>query len=133
MATAEKVNKSKVVRAYIKAHRKAMPLDISAAMKEQGIEISPSAVSNIKFLMKHKAAKKPGSRGRKKATASSNGQDKAPVKRKMKRGRRRKALAVAAPESISLSALIAAKEVVEKLGSIGAVKEAVAALEKLGG
>ncbi|HVC98645.1 MAG TPA: hypothetical protein VND64_33570 [Pirellulales bacterium] len=55
----EKVNKSAAVRKYLKANRKSMPKDVSAAMKEQGIDVSPSMVSVIKFnMMKKRAAKR---------------------------------------------------------------------------
>lgn len=124
-----KVNKSEEVRKYQKAHRKATPTEVSAALKEKGIDVSPQAVSTIKFNM---LAKRKARKEKKAAEASSNGHGKPTVKRKMKR-RGRKAKATVAPEMISLDALIAARDVVAKLGGIGAVKEAVAALEKLGG
>lgn len=128
IATA-KVNKSEEVRNYQKAHRKATPTEVSAAMKEKGIEVSPQFVSTIKSNM---LAKRKARKAKKAAAASSNGKATAPAKRKLKR-RGRKAKSTAAPDMISLDALIAARKVVQELGGIGPLKEAVAALEKLGG
>jgi len=53
-----KVNKSAMVRDYLKTHKNAKPKEIVAALKEQGIEISPNMVSIIKAKAKVKRAKR---------------------------------------------------------------------------
>lgn len=52
----QKVNKSAAVREYFKAHKKAMPKEVVAALKEQGIDVSPNMVSMIKAKAKVKRA-----------------------------------------------------------------------------
>jgi len=64
-ANSEKpVNKTKAVRDYWKAHRKATNKEISEALGKQGIEISPNYVAGIKTASKKKrrAVKKVGVR-----------------------------------------------------------------------
>ena len=48
MAKKQKVNKSKAVREYLKAHRQATNSEIAAALTKQGIKITPNHVANIK-------------------------------------------------------------------------------------
>jgi len=61
-----KVNKSAAIRDYLGAHRDAKPKEVVAALKEQGIDVSPNVVSIVKAKLKVKSAR----RGAKKATAS---------------------------------------------------------------
>ena len=68
--TSGDVNKSKAVREYIAAHRKAKPRQIVEAMKAQGIVVTANYASNIKSTMKRK--KRKGGPG-KAAAAATNG------------------------------------------------------------
>ena len=52
----KKVNKSAAIRTYFKAHKKAMPKEVVAALKAQGIEVSPNMVSMVKATAKVKKA-----------------------------------------------------------------------------
>jgi hypothetical protein len=59
MAKKQKVNKTKAVKEYLKAHPGAMSGDIAAALNKQGIELTPGYVANIKTKLKvRRAAKK---------------------------------------------------------------------------
>lgn len=51
-----KVNKSALVREYLKGHKRARPKEIVAALKEQGIDVSPNMVSMIRAQSKVKRA-----------------------------------------------------------------------------
>jgi len=186
----EKVNKSAAVRKYLKANRKSMPKEVSAALKEQGVDVSPSMVSTIKFNMMKKreanrkekaiaaakAAKKSARMA--KPAASTNGSTgtkadqirevaggmEKPVRPRdvvaalkargvevlhtqvsqvlakmgMKRKRGRKAAAGGAAPAVAANSaglnindLVAAKKLVEQVGSIEKVREALAALARL--
>jgi len=50
--------KSAAIREYMAAHKNAMPKEIVAALKEQGIIVSPNLVSIIRGKKKVKEAKK---------------------------------------------------------------------------
>jgi hypothetical protein len=100
------VNKSQAIRDYLKANRKAMPKAVVEALKAQGIEVSSQMVSTVKFNM----SKKKG--GKKRAAAASKS-------------------SAGNGEMISVSALLDAKKLVEKLGSIEKTKAALDALSKL--
>jgi arginine repressor len=59
MAKKQKVNKTQAVRDYLKDHPKAMSGEIAAALKKQGIKITPKQVANIKAkINKARTAKK---------------------------------------------------------------------------
>lgn len=86
-----------------------MPKAISDALQARGIDVSPNFVSNIKFQMGQK-----------------------------KRGRWTAPVATAAAPSqadeakqISLSALVGAKKLVQKVGSADAAKRAITAFAQL--
>jgi hypothetical protein len=103
-APAEKVSNSQAVRDYLQANPKALPKQTVEALAEQGIEVSRTLVSQIKFKMKPKKR-----RGRKKAARGAKpGGDK-----------------------IALSSLITAKKMAEQLGGLEKAKAALAALAKL--
>ena len=51
-----KVNKSAAVRDYLKGHKQAKPKEVVAALKEQGIDVSPNMVSMIRAQSKVKRA-----------------------------------------------------------------------------
>ena len=101
------VNKAQTVRKYLKEHRDALPKDVSEALKGQGIDVTPNYVSNIKFQLGLK-------KRRKKAAASGAAAAEMP-----------------AGDAISLSALLEAKKLVEKLGSAEVAKQAILALAQL--
>jgi arginine repressor len=59
MPTKQKVNKSKAVREYLKAHPQTTSGEIAAVLTKQGIKISPNYVANIKSKLKvRRAARK---------------------------------------------------------------------------
>jgi hypothetical protein len=104
-SSAPEINKSQAIRAYLKAHRGAKPLAVVEALKAQGIDVSAQTVSTVKFNMKQKKGK-----GRKRAAGAE---------------------APANGETISLSALLEAKKLVNKVGSLEKVKTALKALDSL--
>ena len=58
MAKSKETNKSEAVREYLKAHPKAMSTEIAAALSDQGIDIKPGYVANIKTKLKRKRSAK---------------------------------------------------------------------------
>ncbi len=50
--------KTAAIKEYMAAHKSAMPKEIVAALKEQGVEVSPNLVSIIRAKMKVKGARK---------------------------------------------------------------------------
>jgi len=52
-----KVNKSAAIRDYLAGHKDAKPKEVVAALKEQGIEVSPNVVSIVKAKVKVKSAR----------------------------------------------------------------------------
>ena len=102
------VNKTQAVRNYLKEHRGALPVAVSEALKAQGVDVDPKYVSNIKFQMGIK-------KRRKKAAA--------PVAA---------AETTVPKDAISLSALVEAKKLAAKLGSVETAKRAIMALAQLG-
>ena len=53
-----KVNKSQAIRDYLGVNKNAMPKDIVAGLKEQGVEVSPNMASMVKAKMKIRRAKR---------------------------------------------------------------------------
>ena len=51
-------SKSDAIRNYMAAHKAAMPKEIVAALKEQGISVSPNLVSILRAKQKVKSARK---------------------------------------------------------------------------
>ena len=47
-----RVNKTQLVREYLNQQPNAMPKEVSEALKEQGVEISPQIVSQIKYQLR---------------------------------------------------------------------------------
>jgi hypothetical protein len=104
-APAEKVNKSQAIRDFAEANPTVGPTDTAAALTEQGLDVSPAMVSQVKSKMKQK-----------------------------RRGRRRKKAAAPtqpAGETFELSTLVKAKKLAEQMGSIDKAQAALAALVKL--
>jgi len=101
-----KVNRSQAIRDYLAKNAKASANEIKEALAKEGIQVSDSLISAVKY-------KKPkGKRGKKRgrpAGAASNG------------------------AAISIDSLVAAKKMVDQLGGIEAAEKAIAVLKKLGG
>ncbi|HVX13822.1 MAG TPA: hypothetical protein VHC22_21750 [Pirellulales bacterium] len=93
------------------------PRDVIAALAEQGIEATRAQVSQV---LKSMGMRPRGRRGAKRAAAATH---------HVKTGPRR--MPAAASASISLADLLAAKRLVNQIGSIELAKEAVDALAKL--
>ena len=105
--SARGVNKSQAIRDHLAANPQATPNEIVAALKQQGIKVSPGLASNIKYTSGRAGGKKrrgrPPGRGR---TIAANG-------------------------ALSVTDLIEAKRVAEQLGGIEQAKQALATLEAL--
>ena len=117
-ATSAKVNKSQAVRDYLAKNAKATPKDVSAALKEQGLDVPPSYVSIVKFQMK----KSKGNAKAKKAEPASE----APAKEK-------KAAPRQVSDKFSIETLLQAKKLSDSLGGVEAARRALEALSKLMG
>lgn len=110
MAKKSKVNKSEAVRDYAAAHPNAKPAEIAAAMAEMGIQVTPQAVSTIKYqASKKKGAPKRRGRPRKTAVAKST----------------------AAPARGTVTDLMAAKQLADQVGGVEKAKNLLDALAKL--
>jgi hypothetical protein len=53
MPKKKRVNKSKLVLGYLEEHPNALPMAVTLAMKEQGVAVKPSYVSNIRSKVRH--------------------------------------------------------------------------------
>ena len=102
MGKKRKVNKTQLVKDYLAENPAAPPKDVAAALKGQGVSVTPAYVSTIKSSMKAKPRKKVA---RKKRAATG--------------------------DKISLSALLEAKKLAAKLGSVEKAKGAITALSQL--
>jgi hypothetical protein len=105
-------SKSDAVRAYLAANPDSSPIAVAKALKKQGIKISVSLASAVKYAKKGKKAGRPKGRrgpGRPKMAttrASSNG-------------------------AVNLEALVVAKRLAERMGGIEKAREALAVLARL--
>ncbi|WP_254509044.1 hypothetical protein [Anatilimnocola floriformis] len=68
--SANKVNKSELIRAYIAEFPDKSPKEVADFITAQGYPVSPQFVSTTKSNAKKKAGKKPGKRGPKPKLAS---------------------------------------------------------------
>ncbi len=98
MAKKRKVNKSEAVRDYYAQHPDAKPKAVSEALAERGIKVSPASVSTIKFQASKKGTLPASAAGRKGKPARSGG-------------------------GADFQRLLAAKELVEKVGGVEAAKK----------
>ncbi len=105
-----KINKSQTVLAYMADNPEAKPKEVSEALAAKGIKVTAGAVSTIKF----NAAKK--------GTAPA-----------AKVGRPAKSAKVSGKGSSSLDQLLAAKDLVDKVGGVDEAKRLLDALAKLRG
>lgn len=104
------LSKTQAVKNYLAANPEAGPTEISAALKAQGIDVSTNYVSNIKLKMGIKKKRRKQKAAASEAVASSP---------------------AVAEDQISLSALLEAKKLIEKLGGVDAAKRAILALAQL--
>ena len=101
------VNKSQEIRkAYEKLGDSAKPKDVIAKLATRNIKVSPGLVANVRHSMLKKAGKKPSGRGGGKRAADN--------------------------DTISVTALVDAKRLIEHAGSINDAKKALDTLAKLG-
>ncbi len=99
-------NKSQAIRDYLATNPDSGPKQIVADLRKQGTKVSLALASAVKYKSPNK---KPGKRGRRPAAATAhNGNG-----------------------HLALEHLLAAKKLVEQLGSVSAAKQAVDALAKL--
>jgi hypothetical protein len=100
-----KNNKSQAIRDYLATHRRAAGKEVVDALGAQGIKVTTQLVSNVR------------------------------TRSKMRRGRRkggpRRGPGRPAAAKVSVATLLEAKKLVDKTGSIAAVRQALAALERL--
>ena len=54
----ERGTKTAAIKGYLSTHKKAMPKEVVAALKEQGVEVSPNMVSIVRAKSKIKKAKR---------------------------------------------------------------------------
>jgi hypothetical protein len=102
---AAKINKTKAVRDYMTANRKAAPKEVAEALAKEGIVVSANYVSNIKANAKGK---------------------------KGKRKRRRQAAEVAAVQTgVSVANIKAAFGLLKQCGGIAQAKEALASAAEI--
>ena len=109
---AKTVNKSQVIRDYLKKKPNSSPREISEELAKQGIEASAAFVSTVKTGMKKK-------RGTKRI-----GRPKRAAKKAARGGR-------TARDTVSVSTLVQAKKMADQLGGIEKAKDALITLSKL--
>ena len=97
-------NKSQAIRDYMAANSEAAPKQVQEGLAAQGITVTTQLISNTK---------------------SRSG---AKTKR---RGKKRGPKAKVGVENVSLAALLEAKKLVDRAGSVDVVRRALDALEKL--
>ena len=109
--TRKGTNKSEAIRGYLASHPKSSPNEIVAALGEEGIKISAGLASNVKYTSSAKR------RTKKKA-----GQKRLVTRRIPSR---------TAAAELSADDLIAAKQLVDRLGGLEAARRALDTLESL--
>lgn len=105
-------NKSQAIRDYLKTKPQAGPTEIVKELKKKGMTLTPALVSNVKAAM---LGKKPGKKRRGKPGPKPGAKK-----------------AAAATDKVSLSALIDARDFVEKVGGVAQAQALLKALDKLG-
>jgi len=108
------VNKAKAVREALVKNPKGSPKEISAALKAEGVDVSPTYVSLIKWQAKQ-------SKRKAKKTAPSAEAAASP----------RAASGGKASETITVESLIQAKKLAEALGGVEVARQALAALSRI--
>ncbi len=121
-------NKSQAIREYYAANPKAKPMEVSEALKSQGVNVTPAFVSTIRSTSKKKKVGKPG----RPAGSTKRGPKPAAATVSKKRGRPAgRTASPAASTNVSIDSLIKVKNMVESVGSIEEARAALSALEKL--
>ena len=126
-------NKSQAIRDYYTANPNAKPMEVAAALKDQGIDVTPPFVSTVrstslkkKGLTRKRSANKPGPKPATNKTLS-------------KRGGGRKSASTTKVASakagtngeVSFDSLLKVKQIVEEIGGVDDARAALTALEKL--
>lgn len=101
------VSKSESVRQYLAANPDAGPKQVSDALAKQGIKVSPTLVSGVKFHLAKKGKAKKAKAVQKQPAAPGSGR------------------------SLSLDDLVEAKKLADRLGGLDNAKAALEALAKL--
>ncbi len=131
-------NKSQAIRDYYATNPKAKPMEVSDALKAQGLSVTPAFVSTIRSTSKKKKVGKPG----RPAGSTKRGPTPAAEAVSKKRGRPagkksaassagRPAASSKSSGSVSIDSLIKVKNMVESMGSIEEARAALSALERL--
>lgn len=128
-----KINKSKVIREYYEANKKAKPREIAEALKAQGLVLSPQYVSVILSNLRRKGGKV-SKRGRKPkaVVAAAAGVAEAPVAVATK-GAKRGPKPASAATTDAYAGLVSAKNLVASTGSVENARKALEAFAKLMG
>jgi len=114
----ERGAKSKAIRELLEAQPNATMQDIQSGLEQKGIQASTALIAKIKYSGKGKRGRKrKGAKGKRAATAMATN------------GRRKKVSA--SGQSISLDHLLAAKKLIEQVGSVEAAQSAVQVFAKL--
>ena len=111
MAKKSSVNKSQAIREYYADNPKAKPMQVAAALKKNGVNVTPAFVSTIRSTSKKKKIGKPGRPATPKASARGGS------------SRRSK--------NVTFDALIKVKSIVREMGGIAEARAALDALESL--
>ena len=96
------VNKSQAIRDYLKKNPNAGPTEVCKELGKKGLKIAPALVSNVKAAMLGK-------------------------KKGLRRGQR-----IGKGDTVSLAALVEAREFVDSVGGIAKAEKILAALQRLG-
>ena len=112
MAKKSGVNKSKAIRDYYAANPNAKPMEVSAALKKKGVDVTPAFVSTIRSTSKKK--KTVGKPGRPAGTKNAR-----PGRPSGRGG------------EVSFASLLKVKSIVDEMGGVDEARAALDALEKL--
>ncbi len=115
-------NKSEAIRAYYDENPEAKPKDVVAAMKEKRLTVTPAFVSTIRSKQLARVNQPPKRRGRPKGSTKMVAS---------KRGAGRKAAASVSTDSLSLSSLLKAKELIAELGGAENAHATIDAVDQL--
>ncbi len=118
MAKKPKISKTQAVRDYLKDHPGAMNLEIAAALKRQGVTITPAHVGTIKTIDKKKQATK---KAAKKAAVAESAPAPAVVEKPTNGG------------TITLEQVKMVAHTVQTIGGLQRVTEVLAVIKELGG
>ncbi len=118
-AKATGVNRAKAIRDYYQSHPNAKPLQVSAELKKQGIEVTAQYVSTIRSNSKRQKGEvgKPGRPSGKKSPAEAR-----TAKPTSKNHRKHK---------VSIAMLVRLKDLTREFGGIAETRAALDALEAI--